>query len=70
MLVVLDWLEEYLSEKPGLDQVVEAMNRAGVEVEGVHQPPNFDPNIVVAEVLKVKPHPDADKLKVVLVSDG
>ncbi|MEX0668662.1 MAG: phenylalanine--tRNA ligase subunit beta [Candidatus Saccharimonadales bacterium] len=70
MLVVLDWLEEYLNDKPGLDQVIEAMDKAGVEVEGVYRPPNFDTNIVVAEVLEVKPHSDADKLKIATVSDG
>ncbi len=70
MLVVLDWLEEFINKPLGVDQVVEAMDRAGIEVEGVHYPPKFDDNIVTAEVLKVKDHPNADKLRLAEVSDG
>lgn len=64
------WLQEYLSKKLDVKQSVIQMTSAGLEVDGVSPvAPEFS-HVVVAEIIDVKPHPDAEKLKVCTVNTG
>lgn len=70
MLVVVDWLNEYLSEPLSPVQITSAMESAGIEVEETRHPPLFDDKIITTTVEEIKPHPEADKLKTAVVKAG
>lgn len=67
MKFTLSWLKEYLETDATLDDVVDAMTMAGLEVEEVEDPSAKLAEFTVAKVIAAKPHPDADKLQVCTV---
>lgn len=70
MIIVQSWLQEYLRDPLKTDHLVEALERAGIEVEEVKQTPSFHSKLIVAEVKTVKPHPNADKLRLATIKTG
>ncbi|MEM8986307.1 MAG: phenylalanine--tRNA ligase subunit beta [Pseudomonadota bacterium] len=68
----LSWLERHLDTTACLDEIVEAMIAAGLEVEEVEDPKTRLADFTVGHVLEAEKHPDADKLKVckVATKDG
>jgi phenylalanyl-tRNA synthetase beta chain len=64
------WLREWVN--PALDshQLAEQLTMAGLEVDSVEPVAAEFAGVVVAEVLSVEPHPDADKLRVCQVAAG
>lgn len=85
MRVPLSWLREYVPLPTDLPALVERLSRAGLEVVsvsayGLPLPPGLPaPNaplvwerdkVVVARVLNIAKHPNADKLKLVTVDYG
>ncbi|MEX0932066.1 MAG: phenylalanine--tRNA ligase subunit beta [Candidatus Saccharimonadales bacterium] len=70
MKVLVSWINEFLEEQLSPEQVAEAMEKAGIEVEDIIYPPQFNEGIVVAEITKVEAHPSADKLSVVNINSG
>ena len=70
MKFTLSWLKEHLETDATLDQVVEALTRIGLEVEGVENPAEKLAPFVVGEVLTAERHPQADKLQVLTVDAG
>lgn len=64
MKFTLSWLKEHLETDATIDQVVEAMTLAGLEVEEVENPAEKLAAFTVAKVISAEKHPDADKLKV------
>ena len=66
------WLREWVD--PGVDtaELAEQLTRLGLEVDAVEpaaSPDGFS-GVVVGEVLESGPHPNADRLKLCVVSDG
>ncbi|MBW3561507.1 MAG: phenylalanine--tRNA ligase subunit beta [Actinobacteria bacterium] len=70
MRVPLSWLREYVPFELPLDELLEVMGRNGLEVEEVRRPGAGVERVVVARVLDVSDHPNADKLVVATVDDG
>ncbi|WEJ99064.1 MAG: phenylalanine--tRNA ligase subunit beta [Candidatus Sphingomonas phytovorans] len=70
MKFTLSWLNEHLETTAGLDTIVEALTRVGLEVEGVENPGEKLAAFKVAKVLTAAPHPQADKLQVLTVDAG
>ena len=66
----LEWLKDFLETEASAAEISAALNRIGLEVEGVEDPAERLAGFRVAEVLSAKPHPDADKLQVLTVSTG
>lgn len=64
------WLREWVDPDLPTEQLVERLTMAGLEVEGVEPVAGTFDDVVVAEVLEVEPHPDADKLRVCRVRGG
>jgi phenylalanyl-tRNA synthetase beta chain len=64
MKFTLSWLKEHLKTDATIDEVVEAMTLAGLEVEGVENPAERLAAFSIAKVKTAEKHPDADKLKV------
>ncbi len=67
MKFTLSWLKEHLETTASLDEIVEAMTMAGLEVEHVENPAEALGDFTVAHVKTAEKHPDADKLKVCTV---
>src|SRR6478672_9034520 len=64
MKFTLSWLKEHLDTTATVDQVVEAMTMAGLEVEGVENPDATLAKFSVAKIVEAVQHPNADKLRV------
>lgn len=70
MKFTLAWLKEHLETDAGLDEVVAALTRVGLEVEGVENPAEKLTGFRIARVLTAERHPQADKLQVLTVDTG
>ena len=70
MKFTLGWLREHLDGAATLDDIVEALTRIGLEVEGVEDPAAKLAAFRVARVLSAERHPQADKLQVLSVDAG
>jgi phenylalanyl-tRNA synthetase beta chain len=70
MKFTLGWLREHLEGDATLDDIVEALTRIGLEVEGVEDPAAKLAAFRVARVLSAERHPQADKLQVLSVDAG
>jgi phenylalanyl-tRNA synthetase beta chain len=72
MLVPLSWLKEYVDLAAPTDILAERLTLAGLEVAGVQSVGDWwDPEtIVVGQVVRVLPHPNADRLVLVDVDYG
>ena len=64
------WLREWVNPDLDTHQLAEQLTMAGLEVDSVEPVAALFEGVVVAEVLSVEPHPDADKLRVCQVSAG
>ncbi len=67
MKFTLSWLKEHLKTDATLDEIVEAMTLAGLEVEEVINPAEKLADFTIAHVTHSEKHPDADKLSVCTV---
>ncbi len=71
MKVTSGWIKEWLRRTMLSDsELVEALERAGIEVEQVISSNEIDKRVVAALVKKVVQHPGADRLKLVEVQTG
>ena len=69
MKFTLSWLKDHLETEATLDEIVSALDLIGLEVEDVDDKARFAP-FTIARVLSAEKHPDADKLKVLMVDTG
>jgi phenylalanyl-tRNA synthetase beta chain len=69
MKISLNWLRELVELPPGADaeRVAAVLTGQGLEVEGIEPKGRELSGVVVAEVLDIRPHPKADKLRIVRV---
>ena len=70
MRAPLSWIREFTPVDAPVDEIVAALNQLGLEVDAVEQPGEDLSGVIVARVLGVAPHPDADKLSLVDIDDG
>jgi phenylalanyl-tRNA synthetase beta chain len=72
MKISLNWLRELVDLPPGTDaeRAAAALTGQGLEVEGIEPKGRELSGVVVAEVLDIRPHPKADKLRIVRVRAG
>ena len=69
MNVPLSWLKEYVDVNIPATELADRLTMAGVEVGGVAEVGGWD-NCYVGEVLRVEPHPNADRLRMCTVNIG
>ncbi|QKX03170.1 phenylalanine--tRNA ligase subunit beta [Wolbachia endosymbiont of Litomosoides sigmodontis] len=69
MKFTLSWLLEYLETNASLEEITDKLTHIGLEVEDVVNNTKLA-GFIVAKILEVIPHPDADKLKLCKVHDG
>jgi phenylalanyl-tRNA synthetase beta chain len=70
MRVPIQWLSDYVDVSLPLKEVAHRLTMAGLEVTGVERTGSDWENVVVGAVIDVRPHPDADRLRLVTVDDG
>ena len=70
MKFTLSWLKEHLETEDSAEDIVLALTRIGLEVEGVENPAEKLAPFVVGHVLTAERHPQADKLQVLTVDAG
>jgi phenylalanyl-tRNA synthetase beta chain len=64
------WLREWVDPPLSTDALARRLTMAGLEVDSVEPVAAPLPNVVVADVRVVRPHPEADRLSVCQVFDG
>jgi len=64
------WLREWVNPRLDTQQLADQLTMAGLEVDSVEPVAAGFSGVVVAEVLSVEAHPDADKLRVCQVAAG
>jgi len=69
MKLTLSWLKDHLDTDATLDEILERLTAIGLEVEHVDDKAALKP-FVIAKVLSAEKHPDADKLRVLMVDTG
>ncbi|PTQ13341.1 phenylalanine--tRNA ligase subunit beta [Sphingomonas oleivorans] len=70
MKFTLGWLKDHLETDASLGEIVAALTRVGLEVEGVEDPAERLGAFRIARVLTAERHPQADKLQVLSVDAG
>jgi phenylalanyl-tRNA synthetase beta chain len=66
----LSWLKGHLDTDADIHGVADALNRIGLEVEGIENPAEKLTGFRIAKVLTAERHPQADKLQVLTVDAG
>ncbi|PZM12278.1 phenylalanine--tRNA ligase subunit beta [Rhizobium tubonense] len=69
MKFTLSWLKEHLETEATLDEICARLTMIGLEVDAVDDKAAFKP-FVIAKVLSAEKHPQADRLKVLMVDTG
>ena len=64
------WLREWVNPKVDVDQLAEQLTFLGLEVDEVTSSLPAMSEVVIARVVDVMPHPDADRLRVCEVDNG
>ncbi len=70
MKLPLSWLRDWVEVVASPEEVAEALTRRGLYVEGLEALGHRYPGVVVARVLEVAKHPNADKLSLCRVDAG
>jgi len=70
MKFTLNWLKDYVDFDLSPEELSDRLTMAGLEVEDVIYQGKGLENIVAAQILELKPHPDAEKLSLCEVTDG
>jgi phenylalanyl-tRNA synthetase beta chain len=69
MKVTLKWLNEYVDINTSLDDVCDKLTAAGLEVAEVRVIGGWK-NVIIAQILAVNPHPNADRLRLATLNLG
>jgi len=64
------WLREWVNPELDTAALAHQLTMAGLEVDAIEPAADKFTGVVVAQVVDVQPHPNADKLRVCQVDDG
>jgi phenylalanyl-tRNA synthetase beta chain len=70
MRVTWNWLAEFVDLQLAVAEVAEVLTMAGLEVESVEETGRELADVVCAEIVRVRPHPNADRLQLCDVRTG
>ncbi len=70
MKFTLAWLKDYLDTPASTEEIADALTHLGLELEELSNPAEALKSFVIADVLEARQHPNADRLRVCLVSTG
>ena len=68
MKIPISWIKQYIDYDISNEKVAELLTMAGTEVSAIQKiGENWDENIIVGKIIKIKKHPNADRLSLVEV---
>ena len=70
MKISEQWLRQWVNPDLTTEALVEQLTMAGLEVDAVEPVAGEFSGVVIAEIVAIEPHPDADKLRVCQVACG
>ena len=70
MRAPLSWIREFTPLAAPPADIADALNQLGLEVEAIDEPGRDVNGVVVARILDVVPHPDADRIRLADVDFG
>ena len=70
MKLPISWLRDWVAVEGSAERIAEALTLRGFYVESVETLGHEYPGVVVARVLEVGPHPNADRLTLCRVDGG
>ena len=70
MKFTFGWLKEHLDTNASLDQIIETLNKIGLEVSSVKKVHQDLKKLKSVKIVKIDQHENADRLKVCQVFDG
>lgn len=70
MKVPLSWLEEYIELHESPEEIAKVLTISGLEVDAIESASLGFSGVVVGEVVRTEPHPEADRLTVAEVAVG
>jgi phenylalanyl-tRNA synthetase beta chain len=70
MKVSLSWLKDYVNIEMDVGDLASALTMSGLEVESVADSFDYLDNVVVCRIVEIRPHPNAEKLKICRVDAG
>ncbi len=70
MKISEQWLRQWVNPTNTSEQLADQLTMAGLEIDDRHAVARAFDGVVVGEVISVRPHPDADKLRVTQVDIG
>ncbi len=70
MRFTLSWLKEYVEFDASPEELAERLTMVGLEVESLEYMGKGLEDMVVAEIIDIRPHPNASKLVICDVTDG
>ncbi len=70
MRLSINWLKDFVPLPVSPQELAEKLTLAGLEIDALETFAPAFAGVIVAQALTVEPHPQADRLKVVVVNDG
>ena len=70
MRFTIEWLKDHINTNKTEAQIIEKLNKIGIEVENVEPIKNEFSDFIVAKIIKSEKHPNADRLKLCVVDIG
>ncbi|MBM3193534.1 MAG: phenylalanine--tRNA ligase subunit beta [Chlamydiae bacterium] len=70
MKIPFSWLKKYVSFSKSPAEVADLLTLSGLEVEKIELDTFDFTNVIIALILEISPHPDADKLQILILTDG
>ena len=70
MRAPLSWIREFTPVEAAPADIADALNQLGLEVEDIDEPGRDINGVIVAKILDVVPHPDADRIRLADVDFG
>ena len=70
MRLSINWLKDFVPLTVSPEELAERLTLAGLEIDALETLAPAFTGVVVAQVLSVEPHPQADRLQLVVLNDG
>jgi len=70
MRAPLSWIREFAPVEATPADIAWALDRLGLEVEAIEEPGREIGGVIVARILAIEPHPDADRLRLAEIDHG
>ena len=70
MKVPLSWLRDYVDVDLPVDELAHRLTMAGVEAGEIHRIGDWGDRLLVGQVTAIRPHPQADRLRLCRVTTG